>query len=208
MKHKNEFDIKAAGWDKQQMHRERAETVAAAIVREIPLEKTMSAMEFGAGTGLLSFMLKDYLREITLIDNSEGMVKVLNEKLKAEQTDTMKAVKADLEHEDLLPGGYDLIYTLMVLHHVGDPETVIRKFHDLLKPGGHLAIADLYSEDGSFHGEDFHGHKGFDPASLATILEKYGFSRPKHNKVYIINKKISETESRDFDIFLMTATRS
>ncbi|MDX9729714.1 MAG: rRNA adenine N-6-methyltransferase family protein, partial [Bacteroidales bacterium] len=94
MKHENEFDIKAAEWDKQQMHRERAETVAAAIVREIPLEKTMSAMEFGAGTGLLSFMLKNYLREITLIDNSEGMVKVLNEKLKAEQTDTMKAVKA------------------------------------------------------------------------------------------------------------------
>jgi ubiquinone/menaquinone biosynthesis C-methylase UbiE len=208
MKHKNEFDIKAAGWDKQQMHRERAETVAAAIVREIPLEKTMSAMEFGAGTGLLSFMLKDYLREITLIDNSEGMVKVLNEKLKAEQTDTMKAVKADLEHEDLLPGGYDLIYTLMVLHHVGDVEKILKKFHDMLNPGGYLAIADLYSEDGSFHGEGFHGHKGFDPASLAAILDKYGFSGINHDKVYVIDKKISENRSKNFDIFLMTAKRS
>ena len=207
MKHKNEFDIKAAEWDKQQMHRERAETVAAAIVRQIPLEKTMTAMEFGAGTGLLSFMLRDHLSEITLIDNSEGMVKVLNEKLKAEHADTMKVVKADLEHEDLLPGGYDLIYTLMVLHHVGNVENVIKKFHSLLTPGGHLAIADLYSEDGSFHGEGFHGHKGFDPESLVAILDKYGFSGINHKKVYVIDKKIAENRSKNFDLFLMTATR-
>ena len=145
----NEFDLKAAEWDKQQMHRERAEAVAAEIVRQIPLDETMTAMEFGAGTGLLSFMLKDRLKEITLIDNSEGMVKVLNEKLKAEHAVTMKAVKADLEREDLLPGSYDFIYNLMVLHHVGDVETVVKKFHDMLNPGGYLAIADLYREDES-----------------------------------------------------------
>ncbi len=168
----------------------------------------MTALEFGAGTGLLSFMLKNHLKEITLIDNSEGMVKVLNEKLKSEKADTLKAVKADLEHEDLFPGGFDLIYTLMVLHHVGDLEKIIRKFHDLLKPGGYLAIADLYSEDGSFHGEGFHGHKGFDPGSLSELLEKCGFTSINHRKVYVIDKKISDKSSKKFDIFLMTATRT
>lgn len=204
----NEFDIKARDWDKQQMHRERAETVAAAIIRQIPLENTMSAMEFGAGTGLLSFMLKDHLGEITLIDNSEGMVRVLNEKLKTEKSSRMKAVRADLEHEDLPAESFDIVYTLMVMHHVGDPEAVIRKFHRLLRPGGHLAIADLYSEDGSFHGEGFQGHRGFDPASLRAMLEKYGFSGIKHEKVFVIDKKISVTERRNFDVFLMTAARS
>jgi hypothetical protein len=47
-----------------------------------------------------------------------------------------------------------------------------KSFMSLLKPGGHLAIADLYTEDGSFHGDGFHGHKGFDPAILAAMLEK------------------------------------
>jgi predicted TPR repeat methyltransferase len=207
MKHKNEFDLKAAEWDKQQMHRERAERVAEAIVGQVTLEKTMTAMEFGAGTGLLSFMLKDHLKEITLIDNSDGMVQVLNEKLISAKADNLKAVKADLEHEDLLPGRFDLIYTLMVLHHVGEVETVIKKFHDMLNPGGYLAIADLYSEDGSFHGDGFHGHKGFDPVSLAAMLEKIGFSVIKHNKIYVIDKKISENRSKNFDVFLMTAKR-
>lgn len=204
----NEFDLKAAEWDKQQMHRDRAEAVAAEIVRQIPLDETMTAMEFGAGTGLLSFMLKDRLKEITLIDNSEGMVKVLNEKLVSAKADSLKAVKADIEHEDPQLGTFDLIYTLMVLHHVRDVETVVKKFHDMLNPGGYLAIADLYREDGSFHGDGFHGHKGFDPAALAAMLEKNGFSGIKHKKVYEIDKKISENRSKSFDIFLMTAIRS
>ncbi len=204
----NEFDLKAAEWDKQQMHRDRAEAVAAEIVRQVPLEKTMTAMEFGAGTGLLSFMLKDRLKEITLIDNSEGMVKVLNEKLASAKADNLKVVKADLEHEDLQPGTFDLIYTLMVLHHVGDVETVVKKFHDMLNPGGYLAIADLYREDGSFHGEGFHGHRGFDPSALAAMLEKTGFGGTSHSKVYVVSKKISESSSMNFDVFLMTAKRS
>jgi len=204
----NEFDIKATEWDKNDMHRERARTVAREILEEIFLNREMTALEFGAGTGLLSYMLKDHLKEITLIDNSEGMVKVLNEKLKAEKADNLKVVKADLEHEDFKGGPFDLIYTLMVLHHVGDLETIIRKFHSLLRPGGHLAISDLYSEDGSFHGEGFHGHHGFDPVSLTALLGKYGFTGINHHKVYVIDKKTSDNNSKKFDIFLMTAVRS
>lgn len=203
----NEFDIKATEWDKNDMHRERARTVAREILEEISLNREMTALEFGAGTGLLSYMLKDHLKEITLIDNSEGMVKVLNEKLKAEKADNLKVVKADLEHEDFKGGPFDLIYTLMVLHHVGDVETIIRKFHSLLRPGGHLAISDLYSEDGSFHGEGFHGHHGFDPVSLTALLGKYGFTGINHHKVYVIDKKTSDNNSKKFDIFLMTAGR-
>lgn len=203
----NEFDIKASEWDKSDMHRERAAAVAGEIIRQLPLTREMSALEFGAGTGLLSFMLKDNLKEITLIDNSEGMVKVLHEKLKAEKAVTLKVVKADLEHEDLSVGNFDFIYTLMVLHHVGDVETIIHKFHQLLNPGGYLAIADLYSEDGSFHGDGFNGHKGFDPVSLTALLEENGFSNISHSKVYVIDKTISENRSKKFDVFLMTAMR-
>ena len=39
----NEFDIKAAEWDKNMMHRERAETVAGEIMKQIPLNRTMTS---------------------------------------------------------------------------------------------------------------------------------------------------------------------
>ncbi len=203
----NEFDLKAAEWDRNRMHSERAAAVAAAIIQQIPLNKSMTAMEFGAGTGLLSFMLSDHLSSITLVDNSEGMVKVLREKLAQAGMSAMKIVKADLEHEDFNDERFDLIYSLMVLHHVNDVEKILGKFSSMLRPGGYLAVADLYSEDGSFHGHGFTGHKGFDTGLLAASLEKYGFGEVNHSTVFSIEKMTDGNDKKQFGVFLMTAVR-
>jgi ubiquinone/menaquinone biosynthesis C-methylase UbiE len=203
----NEFDIKAAEWDKNRMHSERAAAVAAAITSQIPLNRNMSAMEFGAGTGLLSTMLSGQLGSITLLDNSEGMVKVLREKFSRAGAAPMKIVKADLENEDYTDERFDLVYSLMVLHHVNDVEKILGKFSSMLRPGGYIAIADLYREDGSFHGHGFTGHKGFDPGVLAASLEKHGFKEVKHNTVFSIEKMTDGNERKQFGVFLITAVR-
>jgi len=44
-------------------------------------KKKLNALDFGCGTGLLSFKLKDFFKTITLTDNSEGMISVLQEKV-------------------------------------------------------------------------------------------------------------------------------
>jgi ubiquinone/menaquinone biosynthesis C-methylase UbiE len=202
----NEFDKKAAEWDKSNMHLDRAMTVANEIIKDIPLTKGTKALEFGAGTGLLSFLLREHLQDITMIDNSDGMVKVLKEKLDAPDAENMRVMKINLENEDYQGDRVDLIYTLMVLHHVSDVETIISKFATMLNPGGHLAIADLYPEDGSFHGEGFTGYRGFDTGTLSALLEKHGFKGISHRKVYVIDKKIADNARKEFDVFLMTAT--
>jgi ubiquinone/menaquinone biosynthesis C-methylase UbiE len=201
----NEFDLKAAEWDKNQMHRERAEAVATAIVSQIPLSRSMTAMEFGAGTGLLSFMLRDKLGSVTLIDSSEGMVKVLREKLS--DMPGMKVVKADLENEDYPDEAFDLIYSLMVLHHINDVEKIVMKFSSMQRAGGYLAIADLCSEDGSFHGHGFTGHRGFDPGKLAISLKNHGYDGVKYGTVFNIEKTSSEGAMKKFGVFLMTAVK-
>ena len=71
---------------------------------------------------------------------------------------------------------FDLVVTVMVLHHVADVGAVLAAFHRLLESGGHLCVADLEEEDGSFHGEGFEGHRGFAPAALASELEGAGFA--------------------------------
>lgn len=203
----NEFDQKAAGWDKNQMHRERAEAVAAEIIRQIPLTRKMSALEFGAGTGLLSFTLRDHIGTITLVDNSEGMVKVLLEKTSGIASPLMKVVKIDLETETLAGETFDLLYTMMVLHHVTDVEKIISRFSDMIRPGGHLAIADLHSEDGSFHGDGFPGHRGFDTGVLASLLEKHGFMDICYKDVFTIDRLTADNSIKQFGVFLMTALR-
>jgi len=205
---KNEFDLKAAGWDNNPMHWDRSVAITNNIKELIPLDRKMNALEYGAGTGTSSFLLKDYLKEITLMDSSSEMVRVMNEKIKATKVKNLKTLNFDLEHSDYSEGRFDLIFTQMVLHHVSDIDSIIRKFFYLINPGGYLAIADLYPEDGSFHGQDFTGHKGFDTEALSNQIKRQGFTNINHRKVFVINKKISESETKQFDVFLLIANRS
>ena len=71
----------------------------------------------------------------------------------------------------------------MVLHHIVSIQSLFERFYNMLLPGGFLAIADLFTEDGSFHGEGFDGHKGFDPEQLKVQLQKTGFKEVRFRGV-------------------------
>lgn len=203
----NEFDIKAAGWDQNPMIWNRANAIANEIKKQLPLNNRMTALEFGAGTGVTSFILKDSLKEITLMDNSREMVKIMDEKIKETGVKNLKTVNFNLEHENYNVAKFDLVFNQMVLHHITDIRDILNKFFNLLNPGGFLALADLYPENGSFHGEGFTGHKGFDPAKLSELLSKGGFNNISHRQCFVINKEISDSVKKQFEVFLLTANR-
>jgi tRNA (cmo5U34)-methyltransferase len=203
----NEFDIKAAGWDQNPMHWDRSVAIVKELLRQVPVRKEMTAMEFGAGTGITSFLLKDHIKEITMLDSSAEMVKIMQEKVKAENTKNLRPLLFDLENEDWTADKFDLLITQMVLHHITDLDNIFTKFYKVINPGGYLAIADLFTEDGSFHGEGFTGHNGFDIDTLADRLRKHGFGNISGRKCFVINKKISETELQQFDVFLLVGFR-
>jgi ubiquinone/menaquinone biosynthesis C-methylase UbiE len=202
----SEFDTKATDWDKDLIHTKRSEAIAKELLTMIPVNATMRALEFGAGTGLLSFILKDKLSEIIMIDTSKEMIRVAQEKIVEGNNQNMKALCIDLE-KDQFDDQFDLIYNQMVFHHVENIEPIVKKFYTLLKPGGYLAIADLYTEDGSFHGHDFNGHKGFDVDQLASIIEKQNFINIQHKECFIIKRVDGNKKSTDYPVFLLTAMR-
>jgi len=203
----NEFDLKAAGWDQNPMHWDRSAAIVKELLKQVPVSKKMTALEYGAGTGITSFLLKDNFREITMMDSSPEMVKVMKEKIKVTSSQNLKPLLFNLEKEEWKGDFFNLLITQMVLHHVIDIDNIFRKFYEIINPGGYLAIADLYPEDGSFHGEGFEGHKGFDTNILANKLREYGFGNIFSRKCFVINKKISENDMREFEVFLLVAFR-
>jgi ubiquinone/menaquinone biosynthesis C-methylase UbiE len=203
----SEFDAKARDWDKNQRYIDRSEAVAKAMLQTIPFKKQMKALEYGSGTALLSFALKDKFEEIVLMDNSQEMTAVTTEKIADQNIQNMKPLFFDLEHQDY-SGRFDTIYNQMVMHHVNDLDSVLSKFYSMLNPGGYLAIADLYAEDGSFHGEGFTGHLGFDVEKLAAKLTSIGFGNIKHQQCYSIEKTDENGSVSEFPIFLLTASKS
>lgn len=200
------FDDVARTWDENPVHLERSQAIANKMVEVLPLNITMNALELGAGTGILSFLLAEKLGHITMMDSSAEMVNVTKEKILGRKIDNLSAIFLDLEKETP-EGSFDLIYNQMVLHHIQNTDTIFAKFYHLLQKGGHLAIADLYTEDGSFHGEGFDGHNGFDPAELSKKLIKAGFKNIQHDQCYAVKRKVSDDETRIYPIFLLTATK-
>ena len=196
------FDTQAKDWDNDPTKTERAKIFAKEITNFIKPNITWNAMEFGSGTGLLSYELKDDFEEITLVDNSEGMINVLNEKIENCGITNFKPLLLDLLEDNLNIGKFNVIFTLMTLHHIIDLNKILSIFHSLLKNDGYLCIADLVKEDGSFHinHPDFDGHNGFDKNELSTFLIQNGFNVEYYNICFEIEK---ESENKTYPLFLM-----
>ena len=201
------FDSKARQWDDNPVFRERGLKIAEAVRKAVPLHRQMRALDYGCGTGLLSFPLKDELGAILMADSSGGMLDVVAEKIAAQGVGNMTPVKLDLLIDPPPAQRFDLIVTAMTLHHVPDTDHILRIFHDLLRPGGYLCIADLDQEDGSFHGPEVDVHHGFDRDDLSLCAAQAGFADIQFQTVFSIAKE-RETGTRDYPAFLMTAQRA
>jgi ubiquinone/menaquinone biosynthesis C-methylase UbiE len=201
------FDSKARQWDDNPVFRERGLKIAEAIRKAVPLHRQMNAIDYGCGTGLLSFPLKDELGAILMADSSGGMLDVVREKIAAQGVANMTTLQLDLLADPLPAQRFDLIVTSMTLHHVPDTDHILHVFHDLLNPGGYLCIADLDQEDGSFHGLEVDVHHGFDRADLSRRATRAGFADVQFQTVFSITKE-RESGTRDYPVFLMTARRA
>ncbi|MBE9531351.1 MAG: class I SAM-dependent methyltransferase [Proteobacteria bacterium] len=204
-----DFNALAKDWDLDPEKVERAKVTAELIEKRATVTKETTALEYGCGTGQVSFFLQPKLKEITLADDSEGMLEVLRDKIKSAGVDNMKTLMADFSKDALPNEKYDLIYISMTLHHIIDADSVLRAFHSLLKPGGSLCIADFDKDDGSFHAnhEGFEGHHGFERKELSDMLSKTGFKDAKFEECFKIMKEVDGKE-REFPVFFVHCTRA
>lgn len=196
-----DFDESAKDWDSDPMKVDRARAVAQALRAAVDIRPGMTALEYGCGTGLLSFFLKNDFASIMLADTSQGMLEVLSGKIKAAKTAHLHPVRLDITVDPLPAQKFDITYSLMVLHHIHGTDVLLRKFHEILKPGGWLVVADLEEEDGSFHTDGSTDvHLGFGRDELQKRVEVAGFGEVHFSSVYTITKN-----KREYPLFLLTA---
>lgn len=201
------FDERAKDWDSDPLKIERARVVADAIRASIPLRPGMSALEYGCGTGLLSFALQPELGAITLADSSDGMLAVLADKIRSAGVTNMTPLRLDLMSDPLPLARFDMTYSLMTLHHVPDTTAILKKFSAILNPGGWLCIADLDAEDGTFHASDIKDvHPGFDRVVLEEKVWAAGFRDIAFSTAFVIKRRVEDQE-KSFPVFLLTARK-
>lgn len=196
------FNQAAQEWDKGDMRQNIAHGVFQTINSRLALLNTMDIMDFGAGTGLLSFKIAPMVKNVVGVDLSEKML----EQLESKNTDTLQveAIYANI-CETPLERQFHGIVSSMAMHHVADTAELFRAFHNHLKRDGFIAIADLEAEDGTFHshGNDGVHHFGFDRESLRETIEKAGFTNVRFHHAYTV-----EREDQNYPIFLVTASKN
>lgn len=199
------FNRVAAGWDSNPARVELARGVAEAIQKAVPISPDMEILDFGAGTGLLTLGLLPYVAHITAVDASDEMLRVLADKLRALGIGNVETRHCDIGKEPLPDAQYSLVVSSMVLHHIVDVPRTLSLLRRCLRPGGWIALADLDSEDGSFH-PDPAGvfHKGFDHGQMHKWLEGAGFGEVDVRDAYRMVRSQPAGTSREYPLFLVT----
>ncbi len=203
MKNKiDHFKEKAKSWDMNSKIVQNAKAIAELIVKNINLNKDMEIMDFGAGTGLLSYCVAPYVSKITAVDNSPAMLLEFQSKCDDFSCKT-EVLEKDLSVEEI-SGKFDGIISSMTIHHLEDIAALFTKFNHMLKKGGFIAIADLDSEDGSFHSDNTGvQHFGFDRKVLEKIAKETGFKEIGFDLASTINKP-----HQTFTVFLLIAVKA
>jgi 2-polyprenyl-3-methyl-5-hydroxy-6-metoxy-1,4-benzoquinol methylase len=120
----------------------------------------------------------------------------------------LKTHLVDFTHGGEIDGKYHVIVNTMTLHHVRDPGILLSDFFRLLHPGGRVGVADLDTEDGSFH-RDNTGvfHFGFDRERLADLLRSVGFEEVRAVTAASFSKEVVGGGIKPFSVFLLVARR-
>ncbi len=205
---KRDFDAAAASWDEKPERVKLAGEVAEAIIRQVAPSRAMKAADFGCGTGLVTLALQPLVASITGIDSSPGMLDILKAKITNDTLTNIDTQLLDVEKGEVLKGQYDLITSSMTLHHMRDPEAMLRQFGAALVIGGILAIADLDPDEGLFH-DDNTGvfHSGFERAALRTMFAEAGFDDIRDSRATEIIKTAADGSKRTFSVFLVSGRK-
>jgi len=196
----DKFALKASSYDKEVKHTKSSEAIANKIRKNIVIDKNMHLLDFSSGTGLLLEELASEVAKITAVDISPSMTKILREKT--------TPCKIDIKELDLTKETLDIevdgIISSMTMHHIEDIEAMFTKFYSMLKRGGFIAIADLDTEDGSFHtlntGVE---HFGFNRDEFLKYAKEAGFKNCKIEDATTISKSYV-----DYGVFLLTAIKN
>ncbi len=195
------FANKAGSYEQNKDRVDNVAQIANAMIAVVQLTKSMRIMDFGSGTGLLLERIAPYVGKITAVDVSKSM----NAQLREKQTRLgceVEMIELDLEQAPL-KRKFDGIISSMTMHHIKDIPAMFDNFYSLLTDGGFIAVADLESEDGTFHSEDTGVHHfGFNKDEIAKVASGAHFKNVAISRVSVVHKL-----QGNYPVFLLTAYR-
>ncbi|AQU71021.1 class I SAM-dependent methyltransferase [Streptomyces niveus] len=119
----------------------------ASITAWLPVEAApLHIVDLGSGTGAgtLALLRRFPGAEVTAVDTSAAHLHRLLAKAESEGVaGQVRTVQADLDTGWPDLGTPDLVWASASMHHMADPDRILRQVHDTLAPGGLFAVVEL-----------------------------------------------------------------
>ena len=129
------WDNSASNYDKTEERFEYIHSKSRENARK-HLKGSDIVLDYGCGTGTTSCVLASQVEEIHAIDISSKMIEIAKEKADASNVENVSFVQADIFDERYKEESFDAILAFNVLHTVPNPQNVMQRIHELLKPEG------------------------------------------------------------------------
>jgi ubiquinone biosynthesis O-methyltransferase len=93
-------------------------------------------LDYGCGTGTTSCEIANLVKEIHAIDISSKMIEIAKRKAVASKVENINFSQTDIFDKRYKKESFDVILAFNMLHTVADPQVVLQKIYELLKPEG------------------------------------------------------------------------
>lgn len=171
---------------------ELANIISGEVKKELNGKHYGALLDYGGGTGLVSFELTGHFDSVTLADASAEMVKAAEGKISSRGLDNVDTVHLDLT-KDYTDLNADAILVSLVLLHVPDTLGLLKQLYKILNEEGQLIIVDFDKHPEISHPKV---HNGFTHDEIRGYLMEAGFKSPAvrtfhHGKEIFMKKDAS-----------------
>lgn len=129
------WDMTSKNYDKTEERFEYIHSKSRANTKKY-LNGSNIVLDYGCGTGTTSCEIANQVKEIYAIDISSKMIEIAKRKAVASKVGNINFSQTDIFDRRYKKESFDVILAFNMLHTVADPQLVLQKIYELLKPDG------------------------------------------------------------------------
>ena len=100
------------------------------------LDTDQVVLDLGCGTGALTYKLAPHVKALHGLDVSSQMIEIATDRADGHHVQGLHFAQGSIFDDSLAPESFDTILAFQVLHVLSNKHEVLRRIHELLKPGG------------------------------------------------------------------------
>ena len=197
------FDQVAPEWDEIRKNY-YDESIKHKIISLKLLKKAMTIVDLGCGDGYISRGVAKFVKKVVAVDISGEMLKELRKKAREggiKNIETLESNGLEVPVED---SSIDTVFANMYIHHIANPEDAIKEMYRIVKPGGHIFVAEFHEHEDMEMKEKMHDiWPGFSTAKMQEWCKAAGF----RNIVIETLPCDRSNSSEKVEIFTLTAIK-